>query len=187
MKETNKRASERGRAIRVLLALTSVLIVAVVGFVTATALARDASQASATISLRTTDLGRILVNSRGRTLYLFAKDRNGKSSCSGQCATYWPPLLARGTTTAGPGVKRSLIHTTRRSDGKLQLTYNRHPLYMFSLDRRAGQTNGQRMSAFGAKWYAVSAAGRAVLKAPTTTPTTPTTTTTNPYPTDPYP
>jgi predicted lipoprotein with Yx(FWY)xxD motif len=96
-------------------------------------------------------------------------------------------LLARGTTTAGPGVKRSLIHTTRRRDGKLQLTYNRHPLYMFSLDRRAGQTNGQRMSAFGAKWYAVSAAGRAVLKAPTTTPTTPTTTTTNPYPTDPYP
>jgi predicted lipoprotein with Yx(FWY)xxD motif len=187
MKEMREPAREWNRMpIRVLLALTSALAVAVVGFFAATALARDGSQASATISLRTTNLGRILVNSRGRTLYLFAKDRNGKSSCSGQCATYWPPLLARGKSTAGPGVKRSLIHTTRRSDGRLQLTYNRHPLYTFSLDKSAGQTNGQRMSAFGARWYAVSSAGRAVLRAPTSPPT-PTTTTTNPYPTDPYP
>jgi predicted lipoprotein with Yx(FWY)xxD motif len=187
MQEPKKRARQRGRTIRVLLALISALVVAVVGFATATALARDTAETSATISLRTTDLGRILVNSRGRTLYLFAKDRNGKSACSGQCAKYWPPLLARGKPTAGPGVKRSLIRTTRRGDGKLQLTYNRHPLYTFALDGRAGQTNGQRMSAFGARWYAVSAVGRAVLKAPTTTRPTSTTTTTNPYPTDPYP
>jgi hypothetical protein len=78
-----------------------------------------------------------------------------------------------------------LIHTTKRGDGRLQVTYNRHPLYTYALDKRAGQTNGQRQSAFGAKWYAVSAAGRAVVKAPPTTTTT--TTTTSPYPTNPYP
>jgi predicted lipoprotein with Yx(FWY)xxD motif len=115
---------------------------------------------------------------------MFAKDRNGKSSCSGSCAKFWPPSLQRGKPTAGPGVKASLLGTTRRSDGSLQLTYNKHPLYSFALDKRAGQTNGEGNLAFGAKWYAVSAKGTAVVKVATTPSTT---TTTNPYPTNPYP
>jgi len=126
----------------------------------------------------------ILVNSRGHTLYLFAKDRNGKSACSGSCVKFWPPSLHSGKPTAGSGVKASMLGTTKRSNGSLQLTYNKHPLYTFALDKRAGQTNGEGNLAFGAKWYAVSAKGTAVVKASTTPSTT---TTTNPYPTNPYP
>jgi predicted lipoprotein with Yx(FWY)xxD motif len=96
------------------------------------------------------------------------------------CAKFWPPLLARGKPTAGPGVKASLLGTTRRSNGSLQVTYNRHPLYTFALDTRAGTTNGEGNLAFGAKWYAVSARGTAILKASATTTTA--TTTTSAYP-----
>ena len=162
-------------------------VLGVMGLLAASALAGGAgSQASATLSLRQTNLGHILVSARGRTLYLFMKDMNGGSACSGSCATYWPPLMKTGTLTVGPGVQRALVGATKRADGRLQVTYNKHPLYTFALDKSAGQTNGQGSSNFGAKWYAVSAKGRAVLKAPTSTTTTDTTTTTtNPYP--PYP
>ncbi len=166
----------------VILALTGVL--GVIGFLAAGSVARSATETNATVSLRTTKLGPILVNSRGHTLYLFAKDRNGKSACSGSCARFWPPLLSQGNPTVGPGVKPSLIGTTRRSNGSRQVTYNRHPLYTFALDKLAGQTKGEGNFAFGAKWYAVSARGTAVVKTSTTTTTTTTTgtTTTNPYP-----
>ena len=165
--------------------LTAVL--GVTGLLAANAFAGGAgSQANATLSLRQTDLGRILVSSKGRTLYRFMKDVNGKSACSGSCAAYWPPLLKTGTLTVAPGVKRALVGTTKRANGRLQVTYYKHPLYTFALDKSAGQTKGQASSNFGAKWYAVSARGTAVVKAPTTTTTTDTTTTTtNPYP--PYP
>ena len=168
----------------VVLALTGML--GVIGFLAAGSVARSATQTNATVSLRKTKLGPILVNSRGHTLYLFTKDRNAKSSCSGSCARFWPPLLSQGKPTAGPGVKPSLMGTTRRSNGSRQVTYNRHPLYTFVLDKLAGQTKGEGNSAFGAKWYAVSARGTAVAKASTTTSTSTTTTTgtttTNPYP-----
>ena len=168
-----------------LFVLTAVL--GVTGFLAASAFAGGAgSQSTATLSLRQTNLGQILVSAKGRTLYLFMKDRNGRSACSGGCASYWPPLVKTGKLTVGPGVKQSLVGTTKRADGRLQVTYKKHPLYTFALDKRAGQTNGQATSNFGAKWYAVSAQGGAVLKAPTTTTTdTTTTTTTTPYP--PYP
>jgi predicted lipoprotein with Yx(FWY)xxD motif len=155
----------------------------VIGFLAADSVAGRATQSSATVSLRKTSLGVILVNARGHTLYLFAKDRNARSSCYGSCARFWPPLLSRGKPTAGPGVKRSLLGSTRRSNGSLQVTYNKHPLYTYALDKRAGQTKGEGRSAFCAKWYAVSAGGRAVMPSTTTTTTTPTTTTTTcPYP-----
>ena len=195
MNETRHRTHARataparpGRTARMagMVVLTAVL--GVTGLLAASALAGGAgSQANATLSLRQTDLGRILVSSKGRTLYLFMKDVNGKSACSGTCATYWPPLTKTGTLTVGPGVKRALVGTTKRADGRLQVTYNKHPLYTFALDKSAGQTKGQGSSNFGAKWYAVSAKGRAVLKAPTTTTTTGTTTTTTTEPPPPYP
>jgi predicted lipoprotein with Yx(FWY)xxD motif len=159
----------------VVVTLTAVL--GVIGFLPAGAIARSATQ-SATVSIRKTKLGMILVNSRGHTLYLFAKDRNSKSACGGSCAAFWPPLLSRGNPIAGTGVKLSLLGTTRRSNGSRQVTYNRHPLYTFALDKQAGQTNGEGRFAFGAKWYAVSARGTAVVKASTATTTTATTTTT---------
>jgi predicted lipoprotein with Yx(FWY)xxD motif len=116
----------------------------------------------AVVGTGTSSLGRILVDSRGRTLYLFEKDKNGKSACSGSCATAWPPLLTSGKPSATAGVKASLLGTTRRADGRMQVTYNRHPLYTFVKDTKKGQTSGENADAFGAEWYAVSTAGATI-------------------------
>jgi len=188
LRKVSSDSTRRGSTTRVTLGVTLVVALGAVGLLAAGALAGNAKQSSATISLRSTKLGPVLVNSKGHTLYLFMKDKNGKSSCAGACAGFWPPLLAHGKTTVGKGLKASLVSLTKRSDGKMQVRYNKHPLYSFSLDKAAGQTNGQAYSAFGAKWYTVSAKGRAVLKAPAGggTTTSPGTTTT-PYPTVPYP
>ena len=179
----------RARA-RVVLGVLLALALTVLGLVAAGAVAGNAREASATVSLRSTKLGPALVAANGHTLYLFMKDRAGKSSCSGQCATYWPPLIAHGKLSAGKGVNASLLSTVRRSDGRMQVRYNRHPLYRFSQDTRAGQTSGQAVTFFGGTWYVVSSAGKAVVKPPSGTNTSPApTTTTAPYPTttNPYP
>jgi predicted lipoprotein with Yx(FWY)xxD motif len=112
--------------------------------------------------VRGTSLGRILVNSQGRTLYLFKKDARGKSRCAGACAKFWPPLRASGKPTAGRGLSASKLGTIKRSDGKPQVTYNGHPLYTFQQDTRAGQTNGQGLTAFGASWFTLSPAGNQI-------------------------
>ena len=114
------------------------------------------------VGVASSRLGRIVVDSKGRTLYAFARDKNGRSACSGTCATYWPPLLTSGKVRAGHGVKASLLGTTKRGDGKLQVTYNRHPLYTFKLDKKAGQTNGEGLNDFGGVWEALSPAGKKV-------------------------
>jgi predicted lipoprotein with Yx(FWY)xxD motif len=174
---------QRRRLRRMSVALGLAVVLGVLGFAAAASIARGASGAGATVSLRKTKLGMILVNSSGHSLYLFGKDRNDKSACSASCAKFWPPLIAHGKPTAGAGVKASLLGTTRRSDGSLQVTYNKHPLYAYALDKQAGQTNGEGSLAFGARWYVVSASGNAIVKAATsTTTTTKGTTTTNPYP-----
>jgi predicted lipoprotein with Yx(FWY)xxD motif len=122
------------------------------------------------VSTGTTSLGRILVNSSGRTLYLFEKDKSGKSACTGQCATFWPPLIAAGKPRAGAGVKASLLGETKRADGRMQVTYNHHPLYFFARDTKKGQTTGENVNAFGADWYAVSSAGTIVEPKTSSTP-----------------
>jgi predicted lipoprotein with Yx(FWY)xxD motif len=115
-----------------------------------------------TVQVRRTRLGKILVDSSGRTLYLFKKDTGGKSRCSGSCAANWPPLLVTRRPTAGSGLSASKLSTTRRSDGKTQVVYNGHPLYRFIADRKPGDTFGEGLSAFGARWFVVSPAGNAV-------------------------
>jgi predicted lipoprotein with Yx(FWY)xxD motif len=153
------------------------------GFLVATSTARSANRSGATVSLRKTTLGMVLVAANGHTIYLFGKDRQDKSACSASCAQFWPPLLSRGKPTAGPGVRAALLGTTKRANGSLQVSYNKHPLYTYVLDKRAGQTKGEGISAFGAKWYALSAKGVAIIRSTTTTTTTTTTTsTTTPYP-----
>ncbi len=112
-----------------------------------------------TVGVQGTSLGRILVNGRGHTLYLFEKDKRGMSSCYGACATAWPPLIASGKPLAKPGIRASLLGRVKRRDGRWQVTYNRHPLYTFVQDGRKGQTSGEGVDAFGAEWYAVSPAG----------------------------
>jgi predicted lipoprotein with Yx(FWY)xxD motif len=118
--------------------------------------------AAAKVSVASTGLGRVLVDGRGHTLYLFAKDMRGKSTCSGACAAFWPPLISAGKPLAGPGVNSTRLGTTKRADGRLQVTYNHHPLYLFAKDARKGDTKGEGLEAFGAEWYAVSAAGAKV-------------------------
>jgi predicted lipoprotein with Yx(FWY)xxD motif len=148
------------------LATTAVLVVAAVpvaacgGGGAATAVTpKTSSGASATVGVANSSLGSILVNSSGRTVYLFKADSGTSSACAGSCATAWPPLLATGKPTAASGAKGSLVGTATRSDGTQQVTYNGHPLYLFVKDTKAGQTNGQGVTAFGAAWFALSPAG----------------------------
>ena len=142
--------------------------------VTATALA--SATAASQVKARKTSLGMILVDSKGHTLYLFQKDKSGKSSCYTKCAANWPPYLTTGKPTAATGIKKSMLGTTKRTDGKLQVTYNHHPLYRFKFDTKAGTTRGEGANAFGGHWYAVSPKGVKILPAPsgTTGPTGPT-------------
>jgi predicted lipoprotein with Yx(FWY)xxD motif len=127
-------------------------------------LASPSKGSAATVHAAQSKLGRILVDNRGRTLYLFEKDRRGTSSCNGACAKAWPPLLASGKPHAGAGAKASLLGTTKRGDGRRQVTYNGHPLYTFVKDIEKGQTNGEGVDAFGAEWYVVSSAGAKIAK-----------------------
>jgi predicted lipoprotein with Yx(FWY)xxD motif len=104
-------------------------------------------------------LGNILVDSRGRTLYLFQKDTGTTSTCTGACAAAWPPLTVTGKPTASGNANASMVGTTTRSDGTMQVTYNGHPLYLYIGDTSAGTTAGQGVNAFGALWYVVSPSG----------------------------
>jgi len=118
---------------------------------------------AATVSVaNNAGLGNILVDSNGRTLYLFKKDSGTKSSCFGPCAKNWPPLRATGKPTAGNGASASSIGTVPRSDGKPEVTYNGHPLYLFAGDSKPGDANGQGIVAFGASWYALSGSGKQI-------------------------
>lgn len=114
---------------------------------------------SGTVDLAKSSLGPILVDSRGRTLYLWQADTGTKSTCTGACASAWPPLATTGKPTAGSGVKSSLLGTTNRANGTEQVTYDGHPLYLFAGDTASGQTNGQGSNGFGAPWYVLSPAG----------------------------
>ena len=124
-----------------------------------TALPTTKSGQPATFGVADEGLGKILVDSQGRTLYLFQKDSGTTSTCTGTCASDWPPLRANGKLTVGGGTNASMVGTTPRSDGKPQVTYNGHPLYRFANDQNPGDENGQGLNAFGGRWYAVSPAG----------------------------
>lgn len=111
------------------------------------------------------NLGQVLVDGEGRTVYLFEKDQGGKSSCSGACAAVWPPVTTTGTPHAGTDAKASKLGTTTRSDGKKQVTYGGHPLYYYAPDGGVkGSAKGQGLTQFGAGWYVVSSAGQKVEK-----------------------
>jgi predicted lipoprotein with Yx(FWY)xxD motif len=145
-----------------IVATAAVAALAAAIFVLHPAATHAAPAKGAAVSTAKTRLGRIIVTSSGRTLYLFGKDRNGKSACSGQCAVFWPPLITSGKPGVTGDAKSSLIGTTRRADGRLQVTYNHHPLYTFVKDKKAGQTNGEGVNAFGGAWDAISPTGTKV-------------------------
>jgi predicted lipoprotein with Yx(FWY)xxD motif len=129
----------------------------VVGFASA-----GVTRGPAHVDLRKTKLGTILVDSKGITLYDFPPDKRMTSVCYGACAALWPPLLTTGKPVAGRGVHASLLGTTKRKDGKLEVTYGGHPLYYFVSDRKPGETTGQGVNQFGAPWWVISAAGKEI-------------------------
>jgi predicted lipoprotein with Yx(FWY)xxD motif len=118
----------------------------------------------AAIKTASGDLGTFLVDSKGRTLYLWEADKGSSSVCNGACAQAWPPLTTAAKPQAGTGVKSSLLGTTKRSDGKLEVTYDGHPLYYFAGDSGPGETTGQASKGFGADWFVVAPSGKAITK-----------------------
>ena len=105
------------------------------------------------------DLGEILTDADGNTVYLFEKDEDGESYCSGECVADWPPVTTSGDVKAGSGADQSLIGTFTRDDGTEQVTYDGHPLYLYEGDEKPGDTNGNDLDLFGAEWYAVTPDG----------------------------
>jgi predicted lipoprotein with Yx(FWY)xxD motif len=139
-----------------------------VSYASASPAPQEATKAKpATVRVAKTNLGKILVNSKGRTLYLFQADSGTTSACTDACAAAWPPLTSA-APKVGKGAKASLANTATRSDGKPQVIYNGHPLYTYSGDKKAGNTNGQGVNAFGGLWYVLSPTGTEI----TTTPST---------------
>jgi predicted lipoprotein with Yx(FWY)xxD motif len=128
----------------------------------AVALGGNAATGGARIELAKSPLGRILVDGKGITLYDFVKDKGTTSVCYGACAALWPPLLSNGKPVAGPGVRASLLGTTKRTDGKLEVTYGGHPLYYFVTDQKRGQITGQGVNQFGGPWWVISPSGKEI-------------------------
>lgn len=106
------------------------------------------------------DLGTILVDSKGRTLYDFHKDKGSESACYDACAAAWPPLLTEGDPQAQGAADRGMLGTTKRKDGTVQVTYNGWPLYTYAGDQSPGEANGNDIDQFGAEWYALQPNGQ---------------------------
>lgn len=120
------------------------------------------TSAAATVATLSGSMGTFLTDGSGKALYMFASDSRSKSTCSDNCATYWPPLITtRAPTAAGKAVS-SLLATITRSDGSKQVSYNGHPLYLFKEDTAPGDTKGQGSNNFGAKWWLLAPSGRPI-------------------------
>jgi len=121
--------------------------------------ASKAAGTGPTVALAPSKFGNILVDGHGRTLYDFVADKTTASTCYGACASLWPPLTVSGTPTAGSQIRASLLSTTKRTDGTIEVTYNGHPLYYFVSDTKPGDTTGQDINQFGAPWYVLTRNG----------------------------
>jgi predicted lipoprotein with Yx(FWY)xxD motif len=153
------------------LAVPAAIAVAVIGFAVLTVVARSPSGSSkgaagaqvASVTVKQSKLGRILVDARGHTLYLFLQDPGRKSTCYGGCARVWPPALAAGKPRTGPGLNAKKLTTAARRHSRVrQLVYAGHPLYTTDADTKPGDVNGQ---GFFGTWFVVSPSGRQVGKA----------------------
>ena len=116
----------------------------------------------ASVKVMNSRYGRMLFDAKGRALYLFTRERTSRSRCYGECAAAWPPFLTRGRPRARSGVKSNLLGTTRRRDGRTQVTYRGQPLYYYVDDREPGQVLCQDVVEFGGTWLVVSPSGKAI-------------------------
>jgi predicted lipoprotein with Yx(FWY)xxD motif len=150
--------------------LASILAVLTFAVLTATASSSASSKSAPaatemktlTLKVQKTRYGRVLFDGTGRVLYAFTRDRrNQPSRCYGDCAAAWPVYYAKGTATAGVGVKQSLLGTTRRRDGRRQVTYNGWPLYYYAHEGR-GEIKCQNVETHGGTWLVVAPSGKLV-------------------------
>jgi predicted lipoprotein with Yx(FWY)xxD motif len=139
-----------------------IALIALAAAAVAVAPASGSGVAGATLTVRNSDYGRIVFDSRGRALYAFTRDTRGRSNCSGACAAAWPPYIVRGTLRAGRGTNGRLLGTIRRADGSRQLTYNGRPLYYYVGDREPGEVRCQNVFGFGGLWLVVRPSGALV-------------------------
>lgn len=107
------------------------------------------------------EYGRVVADAKGEAFYIFDKESSAKSRCYGACARAWPPVLTKGKPRAGKGAKANLLGTTKRADGKLQVTYDGQPLYYY-IDDTPGNILCQNVSEFGGLWLVVSPGGAPV-------------------------
>jgi len=123
--------------------------------------AKESEKAGATVKVVSSQFGRILADKKGQAFYLFAKETSEKSECYGACAKAWPPVLTKGEPQADGAARSTLIGTTKRRDGKLQVTYRGRPLYYFEKDS-PGQVLCHNVDQFGGKWLVVQPSGSPV-------------------------
>ena len=126
--------------------------------------ARAQDSRAAKIQLRHTEVGKVLVDSSGFTVFRFSKDPRNSDTCvkiSG-CTNLWPPLMSSGRPVAGPGVRSALLSTIKLPGGGRQVTYAGHPLYRYSAATEKGETGYVGAQQFGGSWYALNAAGGTV-------------------------
>lgn len=155
---------------RLSLPLVAVIVAAVVAAIVSTtgssATKAPAVPAASAISVKQTSLGETLADAKGRTLYLFAGDQRNVSRLSAAGRAFWPPFIAATKPSATGGALTSKIGMVTGATGAGQVTYNGHPLYYFVGDRNPGQTSGQALNQFGARWYVLSPSGAAITSAP---------------------
>ena len=123
-------------------------------------LTRSSASGASVSTAANPKLGEILVNSQGLTLYDFQKDKGGRSACYGACAKIWPPLITTGTPQGSHRVEASKLGTTRRSEGRTQVTYSAHPLYTYVGDKKSGEAAGNGITEFGGSWHALHPNGK---------------------------
>jgi predicted lipoprotein with Yx(FWY)xxD motif len=122
----------------------------------------SAASGAATVMAKSGPDGTYLTDGSGNTLYLFAPDTTSTSTCTGTCATFWPPLITTGAPQAGSGVTSSMLSTSKRADGSTQVVYNDHPLYRYLSDKAPGDITGQGINLSGGLWWIVSPSGAAI-------------------------
>jgi predicted lipoprotein with Yx(FWY)xxD motif len=160
---TNTR-SRRARLQRAVLCLTAAALVVLPGIALAHPAASAKTAATTVVETHKTSQAVVLATSSGHTLYMFNHDGFNKSHCSGACAKTWQPLIAHGKVSAKAksGLKAKLLGTIKRKDGRIQVVYNKYPLYTNVKDKKAGQDKGWATHSFGGYWWTVNTKGYAI-------------------------
>ncbi|MGH3496628.1 MAG: COG4315 family predicted lipoprotein [Nocardioidaceae bacterium] len=114
--------------------------------------------AGVAVGVSTTPVGKLLVTSSGRTMYAFAADSKGHSNCTATCLQYWPPVPASAAPKGSSAVSATLGEI-KGTSGAEQLTVNGWPMYTYSGDSKAGDTNGQGLNLSGGLWWVVAPSG----------------------------